>query len=59
MTWLLKIRLALAVIGIVIWGYAVRVDDPQLRLAGIIMLFLSLVLRFAARRRPPAGPGAP
>jgi len=58
MSWLLKIRVGLAVIGIVVWGYAVRVDDPQLRLIGIVMLAVSLVLRFADRRRPPGGHSA-
>lgn len=55
MTWLLKIRIGLAIVGIVIWGYAIRVDDAELRLAGIVMLAVSLVLRFASRRRPPPG----
>ena len=58
MTQLMKVRLALAVIGIAVWGYAIRVDDPQVRLAGIAVLALALVLRFADRRRhtdePPA-----
>ena len=53
MSWLLKIRLALAAMGIVVWAYALRADDARLRLAGIIMLAASLALRFLGRRRAP------
>ncbi len=51
MSWLLRIRLALAAIGIVVWAYAVRVGDRRLSLIGIIMLSLSLALRFLRPRR--------
>ena len=58
MTRLMQARLALAIMGIVIWGYALAVDDARLRLVGIIVLMLSLVLRFFGRRdrNPTAGP---
>jgi hypothetical protein len=48
----MRIRLALAAIGIVIWGYAVAVDHANLRLVGIVLLAASLILRFAGPRRP-------
>ena len=56
MSWLLKIRIAVAAIGIVVWAWAVKVDDPRLRLTGIIMLAVSLALRFLGRRAPRETP---
>lgn len=59
MTWLLKVRIAVAVMGIVVWAYAVKADDPRLRLAGIVLLAVSLLLRWFGPRRqapPPTGP---
>jgi hypothetical protein len=50
----MQARIAFAVLGIVIWGYAVASDDENLRLAGIALLALSLILRFlpgGSRRR--------
>jgi hypothetical protein len=50
----MQARIAFAVIGIAIWGYAVATDHENLRLAGIALLALSLVLRFlpgGSRRR--------
>ena len=43
-------RIALLVMALIVWGYGVRVDDPQLRIIGIALLALSLVLRFFRRR---------
>ena len=54
MTRAMQARIAFAVLGIVIWGYAVASDDENLRLAGIALLALSLILRFlpgGSRRR--------
>ncbi|HET9454088.1 MAG TPA: hypothetical protein VFO66_07395 [Gemmatimonadaceae bacterium] len=56
MSWLLKIRIAVAAIGIVVWAWAVKVDDPRLRLTGIVMLAVSLALRFLGRRAPRETP---
>jgi hypothetical protein len=50
-TTLMTVRLAVAVMGIVVWAYAIKVDDARLRLAGIVMLAVSLALRFLGRRR--------
>jgi hypothetical protein len=47
---LLLARSALAVIGVVVWGYGYRVDDPNVRLAGIAVLAVSLLLRFVPKR---------
>ena len=59
MSWLLKARIAIAAMGIVTWAYALRVDDARLRLAGIVMLSISLALRFLGRRRQPDQPDQP
>jgi hypothetical protein len=57
MNWLLKIRLAVATIGIVVWAWAIKVDDPRLRLIGIVLLAVSLLLRwFGPRRQNPEAP---
>lgn len=50
MTRFMQLRLALAIIGIVVWGYGLATEDANVRLAGIIVLAASLVLRFAPRR---------
>ena len=59
MSWLVKVRLGIAAIGVVVWAWAIKVDDPRLRLTGIVLLAISLLLRwFAPGRRhsePPAG----
>ncbi|MBA3890367.1 MAG: hypothetical protein H0X64_07545 [Gemmatimonadaceae bacterium] len=54
MTRTIVARVALLVMGIVVWGYGVRAGDTQLRLIGIGLLAASLILRFF-KRRPPAG----
>lgn len=50
MSWLLKARIGIAAMAIVVWAYALRVDDARLRLAGIVMLAVALALRFFGRR---------
>lgn len=47
----MKVRLAFAVSGLIVWGYAVVKDHQNLRLVGIVLLAISLVLRFAKRRQ--------
>lgn len=47
MTRAMQVRVAFAIIGIAIWGYAVASDNANLRLVGIALLALSLILRFA------------
>jgi hypothetical protein len=51
MTWA---RFALAVVGILVWGYGYRVDDPMIRWIGIAFLAVAVLLRFVPRRRPPS-----
>jgi hypothetical protein len=47
---LLVVRTVLAVLGVVVWGYGYRVDDPDIRLGAIIVLALALLLRFVPKR---------
>jgi hypothetical protein len=43
---LLLARAVLLVVGVVVWGYGYRVDDPNIRLAAIGILAVALLLRF-------------
>ena len=52
MSWLVRIRLGVAAIGIFVWAWAIRVDDPRLRLTGIVLLAIALLLRWFGPRRP-------
>jgi hypothetical protein len=47
---LITARIVIAAVGIVVWavGYARESDD--IRLIGIVIMAVSLILRFAARR---------
>jgi hypothetical protein len=47
---LILARTVLAAIGVVVWGYGYRVDDPNVRLAGIAILAVSLLLRWVPAR---------
>ena len=47
-------RVALVVVGVVVWAYGVRMEDGTIRLIGIAVLVAALLLRFV-RRRPPTG----
>ena len=46
-------KVALIAIGILIWAYGARVDNPTIRWAGIALLIAALLLRFLSRRGPP------
>jgi hypothetical protein len=48
-------RIALAVVGLALFGWGVRVDEPRWRLVGIACLAVSLRLRWW-RRSPPSTP---
>lgn len=50
MTRFTQLRLACAVVGILVWAYGYRVDDPTLRLIGIVGLAVALGLRFVPKR---------
>ena len=52
-----QLRLAIALVGVVVWGYGYSVEDRRITLAGIILLAISLMLRFAGPRPSRRGPG--
>jgi hypothetical protein len=39
-------QLAFGVMGVIIWGYGHRVDDPTIRLVGIAFFAVAFVFRF-------------
>jgi hypothetical protein len=43
-------RTVLALIGVAVWGYGYRYDDPNVRLAAMGILAVALLLRFVPRR---------
>ena len=47
-------KIALALIGLIVWGYGLRVHDPTLRWIGIAFFAAAVLLRLFTRRRPPA-----
>ena len=51
MTPLTHLKLGLAVAGVIIWGYGVRVEESWLRWVGIGFLAAAAALRFWGRRR--------
>ncbi len=51
MSALSHVKLALAVVGLILFGYGVRVDHDGLRWTGIGFLALAALLRFVRRRR--------
>ena len=46
-------QLALAAIGLVVWGWGTRSGDSRVGWAGIVMIAVASLLRFARRRGPP------
>jgi len=46
-------QLALAVIGVVVWGYGTRAGDPRVGWVGIALLAAASLLRFVKRGRSP------
>ena len=48
-------QLALAAIGIVVWGYGTRIGDARVGWVGIAMLAAASLLRFVKRRPPGDG----
>jgi hypothetical protein len=48
-------QLALSVIGLIVWGYGTRLDDPRVGWAGVALIAVAALLRFAKRRSPPEG----
>jgi hypothetical protein len=50
MTRYTQIKLAMALVGVLIWAYGYRANDPTIRLIGIIVLALSVILRLLPKR---------
>lgn len=55
MTTLIKIKLALVVIGLILWAWGYRVDDSFLRISGTVVLLIAVLLRFVGRRPRASG----
>jgi hypothetical protein len=52
------IQLAMLLVGLIVWGYGQRIEDPSLRLVGIAFFALATLLRFFRRsetRRDDSG----
>jgi hypothetical protein len=49
-------KLALMLIAAVLLGWGIRADDAALRWAGILFLFIALVLRFFKPRKTRGAP---
>jgi hypothetical protein len=49
MTRLLVARLVLVGIGLLVWGYGNATSQPRLMYAGMGVIFIALLLRFAQR----------
>ena len=56
MSALSQLKLGLALIGLILFGYGMRVDDNRLRWMGIGFLAAATILRFFRKRRPPDQP---
>ena len=53
MTTTVRIKLALAVVGVLIWVWGTRVGDGRIQWLGIGFLAAAVLMRFL--RRPPSG----
>lgn len=47
---LVRWKLALFVIGMILWMWGYRTDDSYFRVAGIVVLLVAFLLRFVGRR---------
>jgi hypothetical protein len=56
---LTKLKLALTIIGLVLFGYGVRVDEGTIRLVGIGFVAAASLLRFVKRRAAASEPTPP
>ena len=56
MTRLSHLKLGLAAIGIILFGYGVRAEDTRFRWLGIAFLAAAAILRFLRPRRPKPEP---
>ena len=46
---LILLRIILGAIGVAIWGYGYRVDDANVRLAGMAVLVVVLLMRWVPK----------
>ena len=53
MSALSQLKLGLALIGLILFGYGMRVDDMTLRWIGVGFLAAATVLRFVKPKRQP------
>lgn len=52
----MRVKLALVVIGLIIWVWGARVDDSYLRIVGIVVLLVAVLMRFIGRPRRATEP---
>lgn len=45
-----EIQIALLVIGLIVWGYGARTDQPRLTWIGLACFAVATILRFAKKR---------
>jgi hypothetical protein len=45
-------KLALFVMGLILWTWGYRTDDSYFRVVGIVVLLVAFLLRFVRRRAP-------
>jgi len=55
-TWV-AVKTALAVAGLVVFGYGIRSGDPVIRWAGIAFVAVAFLMRFLPRTPPSDPPG--
>ena len=46
---LLMLRIILGAIGVAVWGYGYRTDDPTVRLVGMTILVVVLLMRWVPK----------
>jgi hypothetical protein len=46
---LLMLRIILGAIGVAVWGYGYRTDDPTIRLVGMAILVVVLLMRWVPK----------
>jgi hypothetical protein len=46
---LILLRIILGAIGVAVWGYGYRVDEANIRLAGMAILVVTLLLRWVPK----------
>ena len=47
---MVRMKLALFLIGLILWTWGYRSDDSYFRIAGIVVLLVAFLLRFVGRR---------